>query len=190
MSDATPKTSLFDETKRTKRRNASEARFKAYGIGAIVLGLTFLVVLLTTIIGNGLPAFKQTFVTVPIELPEAKLDKSGVRDPDVMAKVTTFGYKPLVEAALAATLEDQGIDNPYKKAKDLGKLLSTSAPAQVRDAVLSNPDLIGQTVEFRLLTSSRVDGYFKGRVSADSLARDKNLDAAHLVIADQLVAKG
>mgnify|MGYP001063348788 CR=1 FL=1 len=190
MSDVTSKSSLFDETKHTKRRNASEARFKAYGIGAIVLGLAVLAVLLTTIIGNGTPAFKQTFVTVPIELPEAKLDKSGVRDPAVMAKVTTFGYKPLVETALAKALETHGIENPFKKNKDLGKLLSTSAPAQVRDAVLSNPDLIGQTVEFRLLTSSRVDGYFKGRVSAESLLRDKNLDAEHLEIADKLVAAG
>ena len=185
-----PKSSLFTETKHTKRRNASEARFKSYGIAAIALGLTFLVFLLTTIVGNGLPAFKQTFVTIAVELPEAKLDKSGVRDPAIMAKVTTFGYKPLVEAALADTLAAQGIENPYAKAKDLGKMLSSSAPAQVRDAVLADPDLIGQTVEFRLLTSSRVDGYYKGRVKPADLERDKNLDAAHLVIADQMVAAG
>ncbi|NBT52918.1 MAG: phosphate ABC transporter permease PstA, partial [Marivivens sp.] len=36
------------------------------------------------------------------------------------------------------------------------------------------------------LTSSRVDGYLKGRVTRDSLANDKNLDAAHLDLVDQM----
>jgi phosphate transport system permease protein len=185
-----PKNSLLKLDARTKKRNASEARFKAYGIGAIALGLCFLVALLTSIIGNGTPAFKQTFITIPIELTESKLDKSGIRDIDVMKKVTTFGYKPLVQNALVTALELEGIENPFKKASDLGKLLSSSAPAQVRDVVLANPELIGQTVEFRLLAASRVDGYFKGRVDRDALARDKNLDAEHLDIADALVTAG
>lgn len=188
---AQPKSSsLLAESPRTKRRNASEARFKAYGIAAIITGLLFLVLLLSSILMNGLPAFKQTFVTVPVLLDEAKLDKSGVRDPEVMAKVTTFGYKPLIEQAFVTALEEQGIEVPFSKPKDAAKILSSSAPAQVRDMVLANPDLIGQTVEFRLLTSSRVDGYFKGRVLRDDLARDKNLDAEHLDISDQLVAAG
>ncbi|WP_417248804.1 phosphate ABC transporter permease PstA [Celeribacter sp.] len=197
MSDATAyndgapaASSLFDKSKRTKRRNASEARFKAYGIAAIAIGLVFLAVLLTSIVNNGLPAFKQTFVTLPVELPEDKLDKSGTRDLEVMSKVSTFGYKPLVQDALVAALETHGIGNPYAKAKDLAKIMSASAPAQLRDAVLDNPDLVGQTVTFRLLASSRVDGYFKGRVFPEDLARDKNLDAEHLVIADQLVEAG
>ena len=196
MSDATSDnapaktSSLFAASPRTRRRNAAEARFKAYGLGAIALGLAFLVLLLVTIVGNGLPAFKQTFVTIEVALPEAKLDKSGTRDIEVMKKVTTFGYKPLVEDAFVAAVEGAGSENTYAKAKDLGKMLSSSAPAQVRDVVLANPELVGQTVSFRLLASSRVDGYFKGRVKPEDLARDKNLDAEHLVIADALVAAG
>jgi phosphate transport system permease protein len=187
---ASKHSSLLTLDARTKKRNAAESRFKAYGIGAIALGMFFLLALLTSIIGNGLPAFKQTFVTIPIELTEAKLDKSGTRDLDVMKKVTTFGYKPLVENALIAALEEQGIANPFAKAKTAAKILSSSAPAQVRDTVLANPNLIGQTIEFRLLTGSRVDGYFKGRVTREALARDKNLDAEHLDIADQMTELG
>ncbi|SFI78395.1 phosphate ABC transporter permease PstA [Celeribacter neptunius] len=182
--------SLFKETARTKRRNAAEARFKAYGIGAIALGLFFLIALLSAIISNGIPAFKQTFVTISVELPEAKLDKNGNRDPAEMAKVTTFGYKPVITNALIAALKAEGIEIPFAKEKDVADILSSSAPAQVRDTVLANPDLVGQTVDFRLLASSRVDGYFKGRVTREALARDKNLDAEHLDIADQMVKAG
>ncbi len=182
--------SLYDLDARTRRRNAAEKRFRIYGIVAIATGLLFLVILLGSIVWNGIPAFTQTFVTLSIELPEEKLDKSGTRDIEVMKKVSTFGYRPLIDAALAQKLEDNGIANPFEKAKDLGKMLSASAPAQVRNAVLANPGLVGTTQEFKLLVSSRVDGYMKGRVTRASLERDKNLDAEHLDIVDQLREAG
>jgi phosphate transport system permease protein len=146
--------------------------------------------LLTSIVGNGTPAFKQTFITIPIELTADKLDKSGNRDLDDLKKVTTFGYKPLIEKALLETLQNQDVEMPFTKAKDIGKLLSSSAAAQVRDVVLDDPKLIGETVEFRLLAGSRVDGYFKGRVTREALINDKNLDKEHLDIADQMVKLG
>ena len=179
--------SILTEDARTKKRNAAEARFKSYGIAAICIGLFFLVWLLSTIIQNGVPAFTQTFVTVQVELAEDKLDKNGNRDPDDLRKVSTFGYKPLIGQALIAQTE--GIETEVAD-KDLGKIISASAPAILRDAVLANPDLIGQTVEFRLLASSRVDGYMKGRVVREDLARDKNLDAAHLDLIDAMVERG
>ena len=193
MTDATLSSAEMPERKslyllddRTKKRNAAEKRFRAYGIAAIATGLVFLVILLVSIVWNGIPAFTQTFITLQIELPEDKLDKSGTRDIEVMKKVSTFGYSPLVDAALVKTLEEHGVANPFEKAKDLGKMLSASAAADVRDAVLANPDLVDTTKEFRILASSRVDGYLKGRVTREDLVRDKNLDAEHLDIVDAL----
>ncbi len=178
--------SLYDTDARTRRRNAAETRFRAYGIAAIATGLVFLVVLLASIVWNGLPAFTQTYITLQVELPEEKLDKSGTRDLEVMKKVSTFGYNPLLDAALAQALAENGIENPFPKAKALRKMLSASAAAELREAVLADPGLVGQSVSFRLLASSRVDGYLKGRVTRDALARDKNLDPAHLDLVDAL----
>jgi phosphate transport system permease protein len=42
-------------------------------------------------------------------LPEDKLDKSGVRDAEVMAKVSTFGYAPLLRNAAAVAVANAGI---------------------------------------------------------------------------------
>lgn len=184
------KTSLMTLSPNVRRRNAAERRFRMYGVAAVSVGLLFLVLLLFAIIRNGVPAFTQTFITVPVELVEAKLDKKGNRDLSEMKKVTTFGYKPLISKALATVLTGQGIEHGFKKAKDLDKLISAASPAQVRDFVLANPDQIGKTVEFRLLASSRVDGYLKGRVSRESLARDKNLSPEHLDVVDAMRAKG
>jgi phosphate transport system permease protein len=184
------KTSLMTLDKRTIRRNAAETRFRAYGIVAISVGMLFLILLLGAIINNGRTAFQQTFVTIPIELIEAKLDKNGKRNIDDIKSVTTFGYKPLVQKALAALVVDLGIETPLKDPKDFMKILSSGAPSQVRDYVIANPDMIGQTVEFRVLASSRADGYLKGRVSRASVARDKNINAEHLDVVDELVKLG
>ena len=180
------RSSLFTVDALTRKRNAAEKRFRAYGVAAIAISLIFLAVLLGTIIRNGIPAFQQTFITVPVLLDEAKLDKNGNRDPEDLKKVTTFGYGPLIEKSLQAYVEGLGIETPFTKPKEFGALLSSSAAAEVRDYVLANPDAIGTTVEFNILTASRVDGYVKGRVTRDSVARDKSIDAEHLDIVDKL----
>ncbi|WP_238366600.1 phosphate ABC transporter permease PstA [Mesobacterium pallidum] len=189
---ATPaaKGSLTTEDARTKKRNAAEKRFQMYGIAAIGAGLFFLLVLLVSILSSGLGAFQQTFIEVPVYLDPAKLDKNGNRDPAEMAKVSTFGYGPLIEQAIFAQVEANGIATPLDSSKDMKALISASAAAQVRDVVLANPDLVGETVSFRMLAASRVDGYLKGRVQREDVARDKNIDAEHLDLTDAFVDAG
>ena len=200
MSDATSNTpspesrprkgSLLVQDARTKRRNAAEARFKLYGLIAVAAGLFFLLMLLWAIISNGSQAFTQTFVTVKVELLESKLDKKGERNLDDIKKVSTFGYAPLVQNGLLQEVQSREIETAFSKGKDMKALLSASAPAELRDFVIANPDKIGTTQEFRFLTSSRVDGYLKGRVSRESIARDKNIKPAHLDLVDALVEDG
>ncbi|WP_298906331.1 phosphate ABC transporter permease PstA [uncultured Aliiroseovarius sp.] len=190
MGAPTTKSSILQLDQRTKKRNAAEARFRAYGIAAIAVGLVFLVVLISSIIFKGVGAFQQSFITLDVELLESKLDKSGERDIEKIKKVTTFGYSPLIENALKAAMEEAGIENPFAKGKDLRKMLSSGAAADLRRFVIANPDRIGDTVQFRLLASSRVDGYLKGRVTRESLARDKNLTPVHLDVVDQLKDAG
>ncbi|WP_375690685.1 phosphate ABC transporter permease PstA [Pseudooceanicola sp. LIPI14-2-Ac024] len=178
--------SILTPDARTRKRNAAESRFRIYGIIAIAIGIFFLCVLLAAIVRNGIPAFTQTFITAEVELPADRLDKTGNRDRDEMAKVSTFGYKPVIVEGLIKTIEDAGIEIPFEDKDDVEAMVSSASLAQVRDTVLANPDLVGQTVTFRFLASSRVDGYEKGRVTRESLARDKNLDAEHLDIADEM----
>ena len=182
--------SLLEPDDRTRKRNATEKRFRAYGAVAIAVGLGFLVVLLTTIILNGRGAFQQTYLTVPVYLDPAVLDSEGNRDPEDIAKVSTFGYAPLVDQAILEQVEQLDVSNPFEEASDMRKLVSPSAAALVRDRVLANPDLIGETVTFDLLASSRVDGYFKGRVFREDVVRDKNIDVEHLDLVDALREAG
>jgi phosphate transport system permease protein len=66
----------------------------------------------------------------------------------------------------------------------------SEAPAELRRFVLANPDQIGETVSFDLLASGRIDGYFKGRVTMESAALDRNISPEQLVLADRLKEAG
>ncbi len=190
--DQTPavaKTSLLKLDARTRKRNAAETRFKAYGMIAIGMGLLMLVILVFNIVSRGTGAFQQTFVTLEVELVAAKLDKKGNRNLDDIKKVSTFGYAPLLKDAFEAKVAVAGIDTGIKP-KQMAAILSKSAAAQMRDFVIANPDMIGETVAFEFLASSRVDGYLKGRVSRDSIANDKKISPEQLDFVDQLVSEG
>jgi phosphate transport system permease protein len=189
QTQARPKSSLLVQDARTAKRNRAEARFRMYGIAAITIGMLMLAILLVTIIGRGAGAFQQTFITLDVPLLEEKLDKKGERNIDDIKKVSTFGYAPLLAQAFEAKLAGLGIETDLKP-KAMAALLSKDAPATLRDFVIANPDRIGQTVAFEFLAQSRVDGYLKNRVSRESIANDKNIDAAQLDLVDALVAQG
>ena len=182
--------SLLVEDQRTRRRNAAEARFRLLGKIAVAIGMLALVGLLVSILSSGLSSFRQTYVTLDVYLDPAKLDKSGTGNLEEIARVTTFGYKPLLSAAMQSAIEATGSATDGVDAKKAAELISDEAAATVRRFVLANPDRIGETVAFDLLAAGRIDGYFKGRVTMESAALDRNVSPEQLMLADKLRAAG
>ncbi|WP_284265105.1 phosphate ABC transporter permease PstA [Roseicyclus amphidinii] len=185
----TPARSLFAEDARTKRRNRAEARFRAYGLAAVVIGILALIMLLISILSNGLSSFRQTYVTFPVELAEARLDPQGNRNPEEIAAVTTFGYLPVMAMAFIEHVDAMGIEHDLSP-QEMAAMISGEAPAQLRAMVLANPDLVGQTVTLEMLVNGRIDGYFKGRVTMASAERDNNVTPGQLVLAQALADAG
>lgn len=183
------KSSLLVSDARTTKRNNAEARFRAYGLMAIMVAMFALLILLTSVLSNGLSSFQQTFINLPVELTAERVDKQGNRDPAEMAKTTTIGYAPILRAAIVAEVARQGLTTELSD-KDLGDMISKEAAATVRNRVLANPDLVGQTVTFDLLASGRIDGYFKGDVTLESAALDGNTSPEALMIAQSLADVG
>jgi phosphate transport system permease protein len=182
--------SLFQQDRKTTARNAAEKRFRAYGLTAIILALLALVWLLISILGNGLPAFRQTMLTFPVALDAAVLDKTGTRDPAELSKVTTIAYGKILATSLTAELAAKGIDIGTMQPKDIGSLISEESSAQLRNKVLADPALIGTTIPFTALATGRIDGYFKGRVTMETAALDKNTSPEKLVLADKMKTAG
>lgn len=182
--------SLFTQDARTTARNAAERRFRACGLAAIILALAALVWLLISIFSAGAPAFRQAFMTFPVTLDEKALDKEGGRDPAKLSKVTTVTYAKLLALGLKAKAEDLGFETTGMKSKDFAKMISEESAANLRDRVLADPTLIGQTIDFTVLASGRVDGYYKGRVTMETAVKDKNTSPEQLALADKLRAAG
>lgn len=183
---ARPHRSLYAADPRTRARNAAEARFRLYGRMAVAVALLALAVLLFSIFTGGASAFRQTYLTLPVELSEARLDKSGTRDPLVMKKVTTLGYAGVLASAMERLMAAEGIVIEGLSKKDAAGLISQEAAAQLRGRVLANPALVGQTISVEVLASGRIDGYFKGRVSMESAKLDSNISPEQLQLADKL----
>ncbi|MEL7428873.1 MAG: DUF3333 domain-containing protein, partial [Pseudomonadota bacterium] len=171
-------------SKHTRRRYAAEARFKYYGIAAIGISILFLITLLVSIISNGIPAFTQTFIAVEITLDQAEVDEAE------KSIVKTSKYRAMITRALAEKVANTGYETDLTSPEQLRQLMSSGSAASLRDRVLTDPSLIGQSTEYRFLTSSRVDGYLKGRVTRESLARDKNLTPEALDLVDQMQTAG
>ena len=182
--------SLFTQDARTTARNAAERRFRACGLAAIVLALAALVWLLISIFSAGTPAFRQAFMTFPVTLDEKALDKEGGRDPAKLSKVTTVAYAKLLALGLKAKAEDLGLETTGMKSKDFAKMISEESAANLRDRVLADPTLIGQTIDLTVLASGRLDGYYKGRVTMETAVKDKNTSPEQLALADKLRAAG
>jgi len=177
---------------RTRRRNKAEKRFRLMGVIAVSISILALVGLLSSILSNGLSSFNQTFLSVNVYLDPAKLDKSGELDIEKIKKVSTFGYKPLLQNGIMQTLVDAGIEPEGVTPKQAAIMISESAPSILRNAVLADTSLIGKTVEFEFFTNGRIDGYFKGQLNPDDVAkgRIKNHTPEMLNLADKMVEMG
>lgn len=190
MTNSSTHSSLLRQNARSHRRNVAEARFRACGLGAIAIAVLALVILFTSVLGNGLSAFRQTYIVLEVVLPANQVDPEGNRDPAEMAKVTTFGYAPLIEQAIRDVTAREGIATDDLPIKQASGIISKEAAATLRDYVLAHPEDVGETIRFDFLANGRIDGYFKGRVSYDSAALDRNVSPAQIDLARGLQDAG
>ncbi|MBM2576522.1 phosphate ABC transporter permease PstA [Jannaschia sp. Os4] len=185
MTDATasgapataPANSLMAPDARTARRNAAEKRFRAYGLGAIAVAFGALVVLLLSILSNGLGAFTQAKLSFPVTLQAEQVAEAEG------ALLKTSAYKAMLQEALAAYLAEQGTDVDAEVAISL---LSDEAAATLREFALANADRYGEPVPFTILANGRIDGFFKGRVTYESAELDRNVSPEQLRAAESL----
>jgi phosphate transport system permease protein len=173
-----------------RRRKAAETRMKFYGLAAIILSLGTLAIMLLTILADGTSAFRQATLTFPVTLDAAALDKTGNRNPEEMAKVTTIGYKRVIAASFVAYMAERGIPVDGVSEDEIGDMISQDAPGGLRQRVLADPSLIGQTLSVEVYAVGRIDGYLKGRVTRASAENDTNITPAQLDLADRLVDAG
>jgi phosphate transport system permease protein len=142
-----------------KRRYAAERRFRAYGIAAIGIAITALVMLFVNIIGTGLPAFRQTMIHLPVTLDPAAIDPTGERDPAVLSRAN---YRGVIAESLFKLFPEV---TERADRRQLLALVSPGATFAIREQVMENPDLIGERIEMLVPVADDFDQLNKGHIS-------------------------
>ena len=141
---------------RIKARYRAESRFRFYGLAAIGITAIFLVVVLSDIVIKGYPAFTQNVMLMNVTVDPAEIDPKGSRNPD---DIRAGDFQALVRNWLRSEFPNA---KDRVQRRQLDGLLSSGAADELRDRVVADPSLIGQTVTVPVLMSSDADLYFKG----------------------------
>ncbi len=140
---------------RLKKRHAAEKRFKVFGIAALSFAFLCVVVLFSSIISNGYTGFLQSYVQLEVTFDEGIVDPEGTRNPE---KMKFSNYTALIKASLREKFPDV---KGRRDKRTLYGLISSGANYELRDMVLSNPEIVGTTHKVWVMTSDDVDMLLK-----------------------------
>jgi len=155
-----------------------------YGIAAVTVALSFVAILFFTIISNGYSAFTQTMIKLEVNLSEDEIDPTGGRD---VAVLSAANYRKLVRQSLRSHFPDV---KGRRDKRELAKMISSGADFAIRDAVLADPSIIGQRMNFILAMSDDIDQFHKGAISAKSAQSDRRVSDKQIVWFQHLVDLG
>ena len=166
------------------RRYWAERRFRTYGLAAVIAGMTFLVFLFFTIFSNGIGAFRQTQVRLPVYFDPQIVDPSGTRS---ASEMLSADYQALIRAALKSRFpEVEG----RAQSRELSRLISGSASFDLQQMVAKDPAIIGTTKDVWLLASDAVDLLEKGHIDSKLPEAERPLSDQQLAWASKLQSDG
>jgi len=150
MSDITANGTRHDwaseyNKRRLKKRYAADRRLQAFGLGAIGAAVLLLGILVGSIFLSGYKAFFQTHVQLEVYVDPELVNADNPSDGN---------YRALVKQSLEQYFPD--VTDSGEKG-DLRDILSSSAHFNLRDQVVANPEVIGQTITVQIPASDPFD---------------------------------
>jgi len=163
-----------------KKRHAAERRFRLYGQLAIVIALSFLVVLLGRLVIQGAGAFTDYRISIPVYVDPTRVDP---------ANPMGANYDQMIAEQLLAKLgqADDAAGAASREAKDL---MSTDIGFQLLDRVRADPTLVGKTLTLTAPVRADASLYYKGEIERSSPAANRPLSDRQLDWLDKLKTQG
>ncbi len=165
------------------KRYARERRFRRMGLGAVISGLIFISLLLISIVSNGYSAFWQTEIQLEVHFDGEDIDPTSARNPEVLSAAN---YGGIVKLSLRNMFPD--VSGRSDKRKLYG-LVSSGAAFQLREMVMTNPDLIDSTVRVWVPADDDVDMLMKGYIDRDTPEEERRMKDLELGWIDALEAQ-
>jgi len=178
-----------DQTRRTTaeavaaslgRRRRRQSTFKACGIAALVFAFLMLATLFASLIISGYKAFTQTHVTLDVFIDPEEVDAESL---------PRGGFDDLLGAALATRLP--GLDPEDRAAmRTASAILSNGAQFQLRDRVVDNPALIGQSLFVTVPVADPFDQLNKGLIARKTPEAQRRVNDQQIAWFDALDEAG
>lgn len=149
------------------RRRRNEKILAAFGLGAIGMAFLVLAILLWTLISGGAQAFRQTHVAIEVPISSEWVDPSDPSDGN---------YRNVIRDAMQTTFPNA----EPSELRSLSGILSNAAQFLVRDRVVDDPSLIGQTISINVPVSDPYDQLNKGNVDTQSAEDTRRLSDADI----------
>jgi len=166
------------------RRYRAEKRFRAYGAGAVLAGIGFVIFLFGTIFSQGASVFRQSYVQLTVTYDPEVIDPSGARNPD---ELVTADYQALIRAALRERFPDV---EGRPSLRELYGIVSSAASLELQQRVVENPSVIGSRETLWVLADDTVDMFLKEKVARGAPEEERRLSDQQLGWIDALVADG
>jgi phosphate transport system permease protein len=144
--------------KSLRRRYWAERRFRAYGLGAVLVSILCVAFLFTAIVSRGYTAFRQARLELTIYYDPAIIDPAGTRSAEALAAAN---YNTLVRNALRELFPDV---RERGELRQLAGLVSSSAAHELQRRVESDPRRIGTREKLAFLAGADVDQLLKGAI--------------------------
>lgn len=155
------------------RRHRKERVFKGFGLAAVLASLALVLILFVNIFSKGLPAFWQSAITLDIyfdpqvvkigEKPVQRANESDndfrQRDIEWQTEVGFINFNRLITDSLQKLLPDAA-----QHRRDLQRLVTSGERFALRDMVVQDTSIIGQTRTLHLLTDANIDVWLKGNI--------------------------
>ena len=151
----------------TRRRFLAERIFKGLGLAAVLTAAAMLVLLMSTIVGQGIPAFTYNYVSLPVNLSEVDAENPRSANARGIANDALSDLFPTVKGRTDR--------------RALRGILSASYDVTLAKRLIENPQWAGSTRDVRLGVSDTADLWLKGLYGA---LETKDVDATAAISVD------
>lgn len=159
-------------------RHRAEKRFQWAGRFAILISLAFLVIMVGSILSDGVGVLKRTEIAVPLDLgPEAI-------DPDDVAGASTL---KILKSGLRDAFPDV---TKRKDKKALYGLVSPEGSFEIERQISTDPTLLGGTRVLWLTASDDLDLFLRGKIDPNLPERQRRISDQEIEWIEQLQETG
>lgn len=180
----TPREATTRVAESLSKRNASEFRFRAWGLAGIATALAFLVLLFAGILSKGIPGMYQHYVTFDVALDPSRLDPEGSM---TLESLSNGDFDGVIRDGLYAAL---GNPEGRKQKRAARGIISSGSSQRLVAYVLDNTAQMGQTVPVKFALDDDIDTFLRGMIDRNTPEADRRINDQVIAFVDRLEADG